>query len=167
MLTSMLIMLIALSIMFTMLTHPMSMGMIMIMQTLFISMTTGIMINMFWFSYILVITMLSGILVLFIYMASIASNEKFKTSTKMMMYFMSSIILSSISLLFVDQLEKSSMWSTSKKEMVCNEQVLSLIKLFNSHNMSMTIIVITYLFFTMIVISYVVEVSEGPLRSKS
>nr|YP_010596133.1 NADH dehydrogenase subunit 6 [Acanthaspis pedestris]WAJ48465.1 NADH dehydrogenase subunit 6 [Acanthaspis pedestris] len=165
--TTLTILIISTSIMFTMLSHPMSMGMTLIIQTILISMITGNMMNTFWFSYILLITMISGVLVLFIYMASIASNEKFKSSTKMLMFTTMMMILSTGIIMIVDQMSVSSIWSTIKKEMLCNDQVQSLIKLFNNHNMSMTITMVAYLFFTMIAITFIVEVSEGPLRKKN
>nr|YP_009485614.1 NADH dehydrogenase subunit 6 [Acanthaspis cincticrus]AVZ00750.1 NADH dehydrogenase subunit 6 [Acanthaspis cincticrus] len=155
------------SIMFVMLKHPMSMGLGLIIQTIIIAMITGMMINTFWFSYILLITMLSGALVLFIYMASIASNEKFESSTKMFLMTTSALMISSVVILLVDQLSTSSMWSTSKKNMIYNDQVMSLMKLFNMHNLFVTLTIISYLFLTMIVISNIVEVSSGPLRKKN
>nr|WGT89572.1 NADH dehydrogenase subunit 6 [Sclomina pallens]WGT89676.1 NADH dehydrogenase subunit 6 [Sclomina pallens] len=155
---------ITISITFMFLKHPLSMGMALIMQTINVSLITGMMINTFWFSYILLITMLSGALVLFIYMASIASNEKFYTSITMMLF-----ILASMSMALALTLLKAypNMTETIKKMNLNNEQVLSLIKMFNMHNMIITLTMIIYLFMTMVVISYIVNVHEGPLRTKN
>nr|YP_010865763.1 NADH dehydrogenase subunit 6 [Sclomina pallens]WGT89507.1 NADH dehydrogenase subunit 6 [Sclomina pallens]WGT89520.1 NADH dehydrogenase subunit 6 [Sclomina pallens]WGT89533.1 NADH dehydrogenase subunit 6 [Sclomina pallens]WGT89546.1 NADH dehydrogenase subunit 6 [Sclomina pallens]WGT89585.1 NADH dehydrogenase subunit 6 [Sclomina pallens] len=155
---------ITISITFMFLKHPLSMGMALIMQTINVSLITGMMINTFWFSYILLITMLSGALVLFIYMASIASNEKFYTSITMMLF-----ILASMSMALALTLLKAypNMTETIKKMNLNNEQVLSLIKMFNMHNMIVTLTMIIYLFMTMVVISYIVNVHEGPLRTKN
>nr|ABR27930.1 NADH dehydrogenase subunit 6 [Triatoma infestans] len=147
--------------------HPLSMGLTLIIQTLLIAMMTGMMVNMFWFSYILVISMLSGMLVLFIYMASVASNEKFHTSWSMALFIMPFLASSLVLFFIVDQLETSSMWSTMKKSSMSNEQLISLLKLFNPHNMSITILLVSYLFLTMIAVTYVSNVYEGPLRMKS
>nr|WGT89650.1 NADH dehydrogenase subunit 6 [Sclomina pallens] len=155
---------ITISITFMFLKHPLSMGMALIMQTINVSLITGMMINTFWFSYILLITMLSGALVLFIYMASIASNEKFYTSITMMLF-----ILASMGVALTLTLLKAypNMTETIKKMNLNNEQVLSLIKMFNMHNMIVTLTMIIYLFMTMVVISYIVNVHEGPLRTKN
>nr|WGT89559.1 NADH dehydrogenase subunit 6 [Sclomina pallens] len=155
---------ITISITFMFLKHPLSMGMALIMQTINVSLITGMMINTFWFSYILLITMLSGALVLFIYMASIASNEKFYTSITMMLF-----ILASMGMALALTLLKAypNMTETIKKMNLNNEQVLSLIKMFNMHNMIVTLTMIIYLFMTMVVISYIVNVHEGPLRTKN
>nr|YP_009127024.1 NADH dehydrogenase subunit 6 [Peirates atromaculatus]YP_009127037.1 NADH dehydrogenase subunit 6 [Peirates turpis]AHH93141.1 NADH dehydrogenase subunit 6 [Peirates atromaculatus]AHH93167.1 NADH dehydrogenase subunit 6 [Peirates turpis] len=163
----MMMMSLMMSMLFPMMSHPLSMGLILIMQTIIIAMISGMMINMFWFSYILIMTILSGMLVLFIYMASVASNEKFnsslKTSMCMMLMFSLSIILS----FFVDQLEMKKNWSPKKESIMDAEYLLTLGKMFNIHNMYIIIMMVTYLFLTMIVISYIVNVHEGPLRMKN
>nr|YP_010596120.1 NADH dehydrogenase subunit 6 [Rhynocoris marginatus]WAJ48452.1 NADH dehydrogenase subunit 6 [Rhynocoris marginatus] len=164
---SLLIMLsITVSIMFILLQHPLSMGLALILQTIMISLITGMMINNFWFSYILMITMLSGALVLFIYMASVASNEKFQTSIKMMYFTITMILLSTI-ISWIMETSKLHNYDLISKITTENNQINSLIKMFNMHNMTITIMVISYLFMTMIVISYIVDVFEGPLRTKN
>nr|YP_009485627.1 NADH dehydrogenase subunit 6 [Inara alboguttata]AVZ00763.1 NADH dehydrogenase subunit 6 [Inara alboguttata] len=154
------------SITFPLLKHPLSMGLILIIQTLLIAMMTGLMTNSFWLSYILLITMLSGALVLFMYMASIASNEKFESSTKLAL-FMLMMFLTATMYMLVDQMDKKSIWSTNMSTMISNDQIMSLTKLFNENIMYVTLTMICYLFLTMIIVSYIVEVSEGPLRLKS
>lgn len=43
-----------------------------------VGLITGLMGGSYWFSYILVLVFLGGVLVLFLYMTSLASNEKFE-----------------------------------------------------------------------------------------
>nr|YP_009422180.1 NADH dehydrogenase subunit 6 [Reduvius tenebrosus]AGO28021.1 NADH dehydrogenase subunit 6 [Reduvius tenebrosus] len=155
------------SMVFPMLNHPLSMGLMLIIQTLLVAMITGMMINMFWFSYILIMTMLSGALVLFIYMASVASNEKFYSSISSSTIIIPIMLMSLTTLFLVDQMGSSKIWSTSKKSMVMNDQMMNLAKLFNMHNMFITLFMINYLLFTMICVSYIVNVYEGPLRTKN
>nr|QJA14883.1 NADH dehydrogenase subunit 6 [Sitophilus zeamais] len=71
------------SLLLLFLSHPLSMGLMIFLQTLCISLMTGFLYKNFWFSYILFLIMVGGMLVLFIYMTSIASNEKFKISIYM------------------------------------------------------------------------------------
>nr|AGO28140.1 NADH dehydrogenase subunit 6 [Sphedanolestes impressicollis] len=157
---------ITISISFILTKHPLSMGLSLILQTITISIITGLMINNFWFSYILLITMLSGALVLFIYMASVASNEKFKSSIKMMQFMIIMVSSSMMSSYLVEKMILDKQYSMIKIS-IKNEQMLSLIKMFNLHNMTITIMTVSYLFMTMIVISYIVDVFEGPLRTKN
>nr|QKY63920.1 NADH dehydrogenase subunit 6 [Triatoma vitticeps] len=155
------------SITFTRMKHPLSMGLTLITQTILVALITGLMTNMFWFSYILVISMLSGLLILFIYMASVASNEKFYTSWTMALFIIPLCISSTVLFFIVDQLKTSSMWSTMKKSSLGNDQLITLLKLFNPHNMMITLLLVSYLFLTMIAITYVTNIHEGPLRTKS
>nr|AVJ52579.1 NADH dehydrogenase subunit 6 [Hyperoncus lateritius] len=152
-------MLVAVSTMFLWLKHPMSMGFILVLQTMIIAMISGMMLNNYFFSYIIMIIMLSGALVLFIYMASVASNEKFKTPIKMMITFTMILMITLMLTKNMEVLEfpknNNSMYGT-----------ISLMKLFNSMSAYMTMIMILYLLMTMIIVSFIASNKEGPLRMK-
>nr|YP_010714151.1 NADH dehydrogenase subunit 6 [Plautia stali]WDD39714.1 NADH dehydrogenase subunit 6 [Plautia stali] len=142
-----------------MLNHPLSMGLILILQTLITAMLIGYMMNSFLFSYIIIIIMLSGALVLFIYMASIASNEKFNLSIKNLLL---SAIMLSVSLLWFFLYNKM----TFSNNMIYIEE-LSLIKLFNTNTAKITLLMIIYLLLAMIAVSNIVKTNNGPLRMSS
>nr|YP_010222495.1 NADH dehydrogenase subunit 6 [Aethus nigritus]UCC45906.1 NADH dehydrogenase subunit 6 [Aethus nigritus] len=148
------------SIMFLWLNHPLSMGCILICQTLIIAMITGMMISTFLFSYIIVIIMLSGALVLFIYMASVASNEKFQTPVKMITVMPVIIMISYL-------LSKDLTFLQGESDATISyNDTLSLIKLFNSLSVYITMMMIIYLLLAMIIVSNIASVTEGPLRTK-
>nr|YP_009654677.1 NADH dehydrogenase subunit 6 [Hoplistodera incisa]QCI09206.1 NADH dehydrogenase subunit 6 [Hoplistodera incisa] len=152
-------MMITMSLILLSLNHPLSMGLILIIQTLITATIAGYMMSSFFFSYIVIIIMLSGALVLFIYMASVASNEKFKSPVKnMIISFIFSMMMFII------------MYNFNNKQfmnyMYMNETI-SLIKIFNMMTAQLTLMMIMYLLLTMIVISNVAKVTEGPLRMKS
>jgi NADH-ubiquinone oxidoreductase chain 6 len=65
------------SFVFISLTHPITIGLILIGHTVIIGVVTGIISSNFWFSYILFLVFLGGVLVLFIYITRLAANEKF------------------------------------------------------------------------------------------
>nr|ASA69172.1 NADH dehydrogenase subunit 6 [Clavigralla tomentosicollis] len=142
------------------LNHPLSMGITIILQTIVIALISGLSLGSFWFSYIIVITMLSGMLVLFIYMASVASNEKFYTSTKLIT---TTMILLAISLLMY-LLTKNYDNELMKINMNLSTETISLNTLFNTKYKFITMMMVLYLFFTMVVVSFIVNISEGPLR---
>nr|UPL65387.1 NADH dehydrogenase subunit 6 [Crompus oculatus] len=144
-----------LAIMFTYTKHPLSMMMIIIMQTFIIAMMTGMMMGSFWFSYIIMIIMMSGMLVLLIYMASIASNEKFSMSIKLIM--LSSFIM--VTMLIMTKEINESVWSMKKLSFSMNN-------LFNTSTMLITLLMVIYLLFTMITVSKIVNINEGSLRIK-
>nr|WRO45309.1 NADH dehydrogenase subunit 6 [Leptoglossus occidentalis] len=152
--------LLVLSFIFIWLNHPISMGITIIAQTLIVAMITGLSLGSFWYSYIIMITMLSGMLVLFIYMASVASNEKFFTSIKLMFLTVSFMILGLIIQLnseFSDNEFLNILTSTPT-------EIISLNNLFNCKLKLLTMTLVMYLFFTMITVSFIVNISEGPLR---
>ncbi|MGL5470365.1 MAG: NADH-quinone oxidoreductase subunit J [Shewanella sp.] len=68
------------AVVFISLRHPIGLGLALIVHTLLVSAATGLVGGHFWFSYILFLVFLGGVLVLFIYMTSLASNEKFEIS---------------------------------------------------------------------------------------
>nr|YP_009485601.1 NADH dehydrogenase subunit 6 [Carcinochelis bannaensis]AVZ00737.1 NADH dehydrogenase subunit 6 [Carcinochelis bannaensis] len=155
------------SILFLIMKHPLSMGIMLIIQTIIIAITTGLMINMFWFSYILLMTILSGMLVLFIYMASVASNEKFKTSWTLIFISTTMIMTGMLSILWMDQMSTSNIWSSKASEWSNLSASVSLSNFFMNYNMSITLFLVCYLLMTMIVINKIVNVLEGPLRMKN
>lgn len=140
--------------------HPLRMGITLIFQSICIRILTGI-ISSFLFSYIIIIIILRGILVLFIYISNVASNEKFYITSK------NSLLILLIPLLIIKQdsiiynLHNYKTNSTIKYDIST-----SLRKLFSSETVPLIIIIVLYLLFTIIVISSIVNIHEGPIRSK-
>nr|AML26329.1 NADH dehydrogenase subunit 6 [Hydrophilidae sp. BMNH 1274336] len=139
--------------------HPMSMGMIVLMQVINTALITGLLTNNFWFSYILFMIMVGGMLVLFIYMTSIASNEKFKFSKIMMVNF---IMIMSLIMLY-SMLSDSLIYEYSE---LFNYQTLNLNlnKYINYPYNIITIMMIMYLLMTLIVVVKISKIKYGPLR---
>nr|YP_008080467.1 NADH dehydrogenase subunit 6 [Melanitis leda]AEH05136.1 NADH dehydrogenase subunit 6 [Melanitis leda] len=153
--------------------HPISMGLLILMQTLLICILSGMLINSYWFSYILFLVFLGGLLVLFIYVSSIASNEIMKIYffNKIMLIFMifSVLILSS---LLIDNLNWLNF--SFNEDMInffnmfmfsFNENNISLFKLYNKQTYFMMIMMIIYLFITLIAVVKITNIFFGPLRS--
>nr|ACJ69427.1 NADH dehydrogenase subunit 6 [Diplonychus rusticus] len=156
---------VTMSIVFPMMKHPLSMGLVLLIQTLLTAIMSGLIINTFWFSYMLFIVLLGGMLVLFIYMASIASNEKFMFSIKITATITMLMMASTVIWMYSDKLMGSSGMSSSIK-LIENDQMLSLQKFFSTQSISITIMMVTYLLITMIAVTYVVNIFEGPMRKK-
>lgn len=141
------------------LNHPLSIGLILILQTLITAILIGYIINSFLFSYIIIIIILRGALVLFIYIARIASNEKFNLSIKNLL--LRAIILS-VSLLWFFLYNKI----TFSNNIIYIEE-LRLIKLFNTNTAKITLLIIIYLLLAIIAVSNIVKTNNGPLRIRS
>nr|DAZ87544.1 TPA_asm: NADH dehydrogenase subunit 6 [Trichosia splendens] len=161
--------LILLTLLFTQLTHPLSMGFILLIQTLMICIYTGMMYETFWFSYILFLVFLGGMLVLFIYITALASNEMFNFSMKLLLIFFSalfmmfvlSLLTDKIQFIFINNYEMNNIFYYSE----IKENYLMINKLYNYPTNMITLMLINYLFFTLIVIVKITNFFYGPLRN--
>nr|UFZ12862.1 NADH dehydrogenase subunit 6 [Chloroniella peringueyi] len=150
---------------FIQMNHPLAMGLILLLQTIMICLFSGLLIQTFWFSYILFLIMLGGMLVLFIYMTSLASNELFSISIKTLI--INIIILMMIFLIMIFENSFSNYFNSidSYPEIyMINENKIELIKLYNYPTMNLTILLINYLFLTLIIIVKLTNIYFGPLR---
>nr|QUE43180.1 NADH dehydrogenase subunit 6 [Luciola singapura] len=150
---------------FMFITHPLSMGMILLMQTLLISMWTGSLSTNFWYSYILFIVMVGGMLILFIYMTSVASNEKFSYSKILLMFMMTLLIISMI-MMIKDQFSFSLNSMNSEMINFKNKFLfkLSLNKFYMFPMMLISLSVIIYLLIALIAVVKITSLKNGPLR---
>nr|UQJ75167.1 NADH dehydrogenase subunit 6 [Cryptotermes brevis]URX53108.1 NADH dehydrogenase subunit 6 [Cryptotermes brevis] len=153
-----------LGMMFTQMNHPLAMGMMLLMQTTMVCLISGLMHQSFWFQYILFMVFIGGMLVLFIYVASLASNEMFSLSTKMMTLAATTMMLSMM-------IKYWSTFNSSDSEMfqtmTQNKITMMTEKLYNQPSGSMTILMALYLLMTLIVVVKITDVSKGPLRQST
>nr|UAM92186.1 NADH dehydrogenase subunit 6 [Geosesarma faustum] len=152
------------SILFTQLSHPLAMGLTLLIQTILISITMGLSIYSFWFSYILFLIFLGGMLVLFIYVASLASNESFFFSNSLLFLFLIMFFISFI-FLFMDPfllLNSSSLQISSFKLLMSTSFIINWI--YNISSMIFTIFIISYLLLMLIVVVKIINLFKGPLR---
>nr|YP_009266373.1 NADH dehydrogenase subunit 6 [Hygrobia hermanni]ANJ70490.1 NADH dehydrogenase subunit 6 [Hygrobia hermanni] len=161
------------SMIFIFLNHPLSMGMILLIQTVIICLMTGFFSLSFWFSYIMFLIMLGGMLVLFIYMTSLASNEMFHFSKKiitsiiMIMLLFIIIYMMNDYMMIIPTFKNSNMMELLNNNLLMkNENMISLSKIYNTPNNLITIILINYLLLTLIAVVKIINVKFGPLRQK-
>nr|QIV24650.1 NADH dehydrogenase subunit 6 [Brephilydia jejuna] len=152
---------------FLFLNHPLSFGLILLLQTLCIAIITGMMNFNFWFSYILFLIMVGGMLILFIYMTSVASNEKFKFSPKLSA-LISLLVLVSTPFLFMDKIFTNLFnfsYEMLKQDSMFNNS-FSLSKFMNMPMNLNLMLIIMYLLITLIVVVKLTNIQHGPLRQK-
>nr|UYE92302.1 NADH dehydrogenase subunit 6 [Triangulara sp.] len=164
---TMMITMLSMSIMFMFISHPMTMGLILLIQTINISMWTGMLSMNFWYSYILFIIMVGGMLILFIYMTSIASNEKFKFNLKMSFTMMMSLMLMMMMMImFKDQV--FNLINSLNIDLIQMKSNLlfkmSLNKFMMMPLIFMSLTIISYLFIALIAVSKITNIKSGPLR---
>nr|QWB85804.1 NADH dehydrogenase subunit 6 [Arhopalus rusticus] len=168
MMVSLMISLSTLSSIFMFLNHPLSFGMVLLMQTILISLITGMMNLNFWFSYILFLIMIGGMLILFIYMTSIASNEKFKFSYKLLMLTFIMMLIMTFLLMIIDlyYLNFSLFMYDNMKQMTMTNNNLSMNKYVNYPTNLVFFMIIIYLLITLIMVVKITNLNYGPLRQK-
>nr|QGT77306.1 NADH dehydrogenase subunit 6 [Lophopotamon yenyuanense] len=161
---SMIPMIIILSFFFTQISHPLAMGVLLLLQTVVITLSTGLNTYSFWFSYTLFLIFLGGMLVLFIYVASLASNESFEVSPTLIsaaalslssipfFYFLDPILFS-----FYSNLANSSIKFYSSTAYTTSW-------IFNTPSMHFTFFIISYLLLTLLVVVKIINLFKGPLR---
>nr|YP_009544261.1 NADH dehydrogenase subunit 6 [Simulium maculatum]AYO45669.1 NADH dehydrogenase subunit 6 [Simulium maculatum] len=161
------------SFIFIFMSHPLAMGFMLLTQTLLISIVTGLLSKTFWFSYILFIVFLGGMLVLFIYVTSLASNEMFMMSMKTAQLLIMTLFISIITLIVIDNFSFSpflsllDMNSFPDPNSFINENTINLNKLYNYPTNFLTILLINYLFLTLIAVVKVTNIFYGPLRPRN
>nr|YP_009503507.1 NADH dehydrogenase subunit 6 [Isoperla bilineata]AXB38853.1 NADH dehydrogenase subunit 6 [Isoperla bilineata] len=161
------------SLIFTQMNHPLAMGLMLLIQTLCICLLTGFMTQSFWFSYILFLVFLGGLLVLFIYVTSLASNEMFSLSTATL-FMATTLFMTCLTLiLLIDPLPylincmNADMMDTSMINFYYEEASLSLTKLYNQPTGLITLMLVLYLFLTLIAVVKITCIFFGPLRQKN
>nr|YP_011021934.1 NADH dehydrogenase subunit 6 [Engelitermes zambo]WQM47282.1 NADH dehydrogenase subunit 6 [Engelitermes zambo]WQM47295.1 NADH dehydrogenase subunit 6 [Engelitermes zambo]WQM47308.1 NADH dehydrogenase subunit 6 [Engelitermes zambo]WQM47321.1 NADH dehydrogenase subunit 6 [Engelitermes zambo] len=151
------------SLMFTQMKHPMAVGLMLLTQTMLMCLISGTMYSSFWFSYILFMIMIGGMLVLFMYMTSLASNEMFSPSNKMMMA--TTMTLPALTYIMPAV--------TNNKEMIMhdtmmeNEITTTTTVMYNQMMGTMMTMLVLYMLLTLIVVVNIINVSKGPLRHTS
>nr|YP_009244986.1 NADH dehydrogenase subunit 6 [Endoclita signifer]AMR73730.1 NADH dehydrogenase subunit 6 [Endoclita signifer] len=164
--------LILFSTMMFFLNHPLSMGLMLLLQTFMIAFMSGMLINTFWFSYILFLTILGGLLVMFIYVASIASNEMFKFNPNLIMFYLIILMMMFIMIFIFNNLYSLNM-NINKEMMIFydkmfffnNENSINISKIYNNQSYFLTMMSIIYLLITLLAIVKITNINYGPLRS--
>nr|YP_010757383.1 NADH dehydrogenase subunit 6 [Nephropsis grandis]WEU77726.1 NADH dehydrogenase subunit 6 [Nephropsis grandis] len=160
------------SILFTRLSHPLSMGLCLLTQTAVISVTAGLNNNSFWFSYILFLIFLGAMLVLFIYVASLASNEPLvfsATSLTFILSFSATLILLA---LIKDPIYVSPdiniLVSSVPLDALSADTNSSLVStVYKPLTVPLTLFMVLYLLLTLIIIVKIVNLYSSPLRLTS
>nr|YP_010429019.1 NADH dehydrogenase subunit 6 [Curetis acuta]USO21415.1 NADH dehydrogenase subunit 6 [Curetis acuta] len=167
------LLMIFISIIMFFLNHPLSMGMLILFQTLLLCLISGMLINTYWFSYILFLTFSGGLLVLFIYVSGIAANEFFLSTLKkkIMLFFLSIFVFIMSTYLmnnmyWLNILFNDEMLNFFNEYLFNNyENNINLSKLYNNQTYLIMMMMIIYLFITLIAIVKITNIFFGPLRS--
>nr|AND96046.1 NADH deshydrogenase subunit 6 [Onthophagus minutus] len=159
----MIFMMTILSMLMIWMKHPLSLGMILLTQTINLTLYMGYLNLNYWYSYILFLIMIGGMLVLFIYMTSVASNEKFIPSIKLFIFSLISFFIYLIMNFMTDSFYF--LMNSNFKEYENEFINLSLNKYFNFPNYFIMFLLIIYLLITLFVIVKITSFKKGSLRT--
>nr|AXS65838.1 NADH dehydrogenase subunit 6 [Curculionoidea sp. 29 KM-2017] len=147
-------MILILSSLFILSKHPLSFGIILLLQTINVALIINTMTINFWFSYITILVMVGGMLILFLYMTSIASNEKFSLNMK-------SIII--MIMIFIPI--KFNYFNLNLNNILINKKIEFMLTKFYYFPLNLLLmLIIIYLLITMIAIVKICKTWKGPLR---
>nr|YP_010288398.1 NADH dehydrogenase subunit 6 [Polypedilum nubifer]UKO31614.1 NADH dehydrogenase subunit 6 [Polypedilum nubifer] len=172
----MILMMIISSFLFFSMNHPLTMGLMLMIQTFLSILFSGMIFKTFWFSYSLFLIFMGGMLILFMYMTSIASNEqfKFKINVNLMkilvtinLLFLLIFITFNQKLLFFNKIQNFEINNILMMKNLIFENNFMLNKMYNFPMNMITILLINYLFLTLIATVKITNIFEGPLRPKS
>nr|AEP27506.1 NADH dehydrogenase subunit 6 [Barynotus obscurus] len=167
MLLTLIIMSWTLSTIFVFLSHPLSFGFVLLIQTIIISITSGILNFDYWFFMHLFLIMIGGMLILFIYMTSIASNEKFKFSYTMFVslyFYINYFYFSFFSDNFFSMMDMTNDDLLNQSSDNIN---LSMSKFMNPPSNAVMVMLMIYLLMTLVAIVKITQSNSGPLRQSN
>nr|ATF28640.1 NADH dehydrogenase subunit 6 [Phlogotettix sp. EMHAU-15090801] len=143
----------------SMMKTPMSMGVLLMTYTMLTTFLMSKMLTSSWMSMIIFLMLIGGLLILFMYMSSIASNEKF--TPNIMIMLMTMIII------FPIEEMMNEIQINEKQEKFIKEETMTLTKIYNEKSMLITLMMFIYLLLTMIAVTKIIKIYKGPLRSKN
>nr|YP_010561851.1 NADH dehydrogenase subunit 6 [Colossendeis brevirostris]UYX57812.1 NADH dehydrogenase subunit 6 [Colossendeis brevirostris] len=134
-------------------SHPLLMVILILSITFNINMIISLILNLSWNSYILIIIFLGGMLVLFIYIASISSNEKFK---KLNIRVLTPLLILPLYMF----IETPTLFSAN------NNFMASISSMYMASMMHFTLLIMFYLIITLLISVKIADNKFGPIRQK-
>nr|ASM91590.1 NADH dehydrogenase subunit 6 [Stenopsocus immaculatus] len=151
--------------MFFYLNNPLTLGLILIVQTLALTFFLGSLVKSFWFLYLLILIFIGGMLVLFIYVTSIFPNEKFDISnSNFLNMIMMAILMLMVITIYSNFFNLSITIEPLEYSMLNNKFLIPSVKMFSFYTSMLFIFMVNYLFYCMIVVIKITNFFKGPLR---
>nr|YP_010726228.1 NADH dehydrogenase subunit 6 [Augomonoctenus smithi]WDY84677.1 NADH dehydrogenase subunit 6 [Augomonoctenus smithi] len=147
--------------------NPLSMGLILLIQTILISLISGMISMTFWYSYMLFLIFMGSMLILFIYICSLISNKKFLFNKMIMMMMFLYMILFMLMLYNknFNYMNSIDLNLFSNMELFENFNIkMSMNKLFNNPVYKLSIMMMNYLFMTLLIVVKISNINLGSLR---
>lgn len=138
------------------LSHPIRLVALILVQTSLASVLVALNHPTPWAAIILFLIFVGGLMILFVYTASLASNEKFKFNLKMIKQTLIVLVATGSGYIITRRPQKFNLNNPTLNE--------SLNKIFSNSSISLVVIIITYIFLVMVVVNSIVDSNKTPLR---
>lgn len=152
------------SVLFMKLNHPVSIALVLIVYTLLVGGLVGLYRGSYWFSYILFLVILGGVLVLFIYITSLASNEKFSTNLTDYIFMLIRFVILVLGVGLIMFPSEGNIIFSNDSLRVPYTSVYYMIKLYGSHTFKLTLFLVIYLLLALLVCVNLIGFKLGALR---
>jgi NADH-ubiquinone oxidoreductase chain 6 len=149
------------------LNHPVRIRVTLIFHSVVIALITGLTGGSFWFSYVLVLVFLGGVLVLFLYITRLAANEKFifKWSNIVFMVLRGALVGVLLLITLPSTVSNSLGDFTYNINITPVDVPILVIKLYRSFTYVVTLGLISYLLYVLLVCVAIVGGHAGALRN--
>nr|UZZ44335.1 NADH dehydrogenase subunit 6 [Psilotreta sp. XG-2021] len=175
-LSKLLIFMSMISILMIFMHMPLLMNLTLIFQIILVSLILSTLNKNFWFSYILFLIFIGGLMILFLYITSLINNKLNLLKLKILFFqflvlaLFTSMIYWNFEMMMNIFFKNNNMTSMNLWDLMMtyniNENELILNKIFNKMSSFLTFILMNYLLLTMIISIKIINLHEGPLRTK-
>nr|YP_009756947.1 NADH dehydrogenase subunit 6 [Lepidocyrtus fimetarius]QIM14975.1 NADH dehydrogenase subunit 6 [Lepidocyrtus fimetarius] len=146
----------ALTLIMFLTNHPVTITFLILIQSILMCILVWMLSYTSWFSFTLFLIFVGGLMVLFIYITSLASNEKFELNFNKMAYPI--LFIAGLTLMIL------ATQTNSFKTNAYMNSMNSLKSMFSMTLMPTTMMIMVYLLLTLIIVVKISKKMEGPIR---
>nr|YP_010157587.1 NADH dehydrogenase subunit 6 [Fieberiella septentrionalis]QRG29281.1 NADH dehydrogenase subunit 6 [Fieberiella septentrionalis] len=150
-------MMMTMSTMIIKIVNPMTMGVMLLIYTMLSTILLSKIMLTSWMAMIMFLIMIGGLLIIFMYMSSIAANQKFN-------YQVTMTILCLMMIMPMEEMINEIQINEEQKTNLMVESYITL-KLYNKKTWMLSTLLFIYMLICMISITKIVKIHMGPLRS--
>ena len=148
---------------FTLTTHPLFMGFMLIIIRIIYGLISYLLISTPWISYILIIVFIRGAIIMFIYMARLSSNENIKIRLAQTLIL---VTISEIVIIYMTNKKKAAQpIFRETNNLQTRESTIVIYKTYNEITIDITVVIIIYLLLVLIVAIKIISFNKRPLRT--
>jgi len=143
--------------------NPLTLGSIVIVQSILISLIIYLISSISWYSFLILIVFVSAIIVIFAYVASLANNKYYLNKIKIIPIFSTLMLIIVLTPNLINYIYIIPVNTNINYDKLFFVKTIHKIYL---TNINLTVILVSYLLLALIVVVYVINLTEGSLKQK-